>query len=124
MRMNHAFAAIACCALGIGCGGPSRIPAPFEIVEVTGAVTLADGKPLPTGRLKFEPEPGQNARSEIAMVKAGKFSSSMAAGKYRVSIDVESGSRHGVLAKYRSLKTSDLIVDVSKSNASLTISFK
>src|SRR6266849_5171547 len=87
---------LACALVVVGCsgkkddkdGGPSGEPKPTG--EVSGTVTLADGKPLPAGWIAFH---GQDA-SEAAMapIDGGKF---LAKGvpvgdSIRVTVDVDS----------------------------------
>jgi len=108
----------------VGCGGPATINTVFTFVDVTGTVTMPDGKPLKNATLVFVPEEGQTAREENAVVNDGNFSTKMGVGKYKVTLDTDSKVKSSVPSKYRSAKTTDISVEVTSSNTKLTIALK
>lgn len=65
-----------------GCGGGS---AP-ETYPVNGKVTV-DGKPLEAGSITFHPDPPGSSPGTSMMVNMGTYATSVAAGKYKVTIE-------------------------------------
>jgi len=99
MRTLKFAALIACLLVSVGCG-PSTVSTENSYVDVTGTVTLPDGKPMPRGMIHFEPEVPGKGRDDQAGVVDGKFTSKLAVAKYKVAFDLQGGNSF-VPAKYR-----------------------
>ena len=73
MKAFRNIAILAALALsGLACGS-ATVPAGSEYIDVTGTVTMADGKPLKTGTIAFEPtEAGKTGRVMGALLKSAR----------------------------------------------------
>jgi hypothetical protein len=71
-----------------GCSDPSEVDT-LPRVAVSGTITL-DGKPLPEGKLQFQPDPSNSAITTVGEIKDGRFSiardSGPVPGKYRIMV--------------------------------------
>jgi len=119
MRFLKSAVLVGCLSAFAGCG-PSTVGTDNSYVDVTGTVTLPDGKPLPRGMIHFEPEVAGKGRDDQAGVVDGKFTSKMAVAKYKVAFDLQGGSS-SVPAKYRRFDN-DLTVEIK--GGAVTIAMK
>jgi hypothetical protein len=117
-----------------GCGGAS--PTVPEGVAVSGKVLLASGSPATGGLLVLRPEGGVHGAS-AKIGKDGTFTladqsgrQTVVPGKYRafliINDNADKALRNQVGKRYQSTEDgdSDIIVDISVANPSLTIKFK
>ena len=107
------LAALAAFALfPAGCG-TSPAPAQGDYLDVSGTVTLADGSPMKSGTIHFEPDGA--GREELVKVADGKYSVKMFEGKYKVAFDV-GNARSSTPAKYTKFATTDKRAEVKSGN--------
>ena len=128
MKALRNFTLLAALALsGFACG-PANVPAGFEFVDVTGTVTMADGKPLKSGTITFEPSEAGKGREDVAGIADGKFTTKMAAGTYKVAIDKKTdegvGGRSLVPARFQKFETSTFTAVVKGGMAPLVYELK
>lgn len=100
VRMRRATAILIVCGLKmLGCGGPSGP----QRVAVDGSI-LSSEKLLPSGTIRFLPEPGNNGPIAITTVNGGLYRFTEAdgpyPGNYKVSVNLELD--YSVLAKMSS----------------------
>ena len=107
--------------LVVGCSS-SPAPAMGEYVDVRGKVTLANGSPLKSGTIYFEPE-GTEGRDQFCDVKDGSFQMKMFVANYKVAFDIET-KKTLVPAKYVKFATSGLKAKISAGMESLDFQLK
>jgi len=113
----------ACC----GCeGGGAYVSPGFDFADVSGVVTLADGKPLKTGTIHFSPVTEGKGREDMCVVSDGKFTLKMAVGEYKVAFDAknEGGGKSHVPAKYTKFETANLTASVKSGGEQLKFELK
>lgn len=117
----------ALCAAFIGCG-EDPLPPP-DTTEVSGKVTLANGKPMPAGRVVFYPK-GQGGTEAAAEVENGTYNVKLQSTDYLVVIEpmtYKSGSakpvRLNISKKYQS-KQSPLSFTAEGAQAEYSIHLK
>ena len=101
----------ACC----GCeGGGAYVSPGFDFADVSGTVTVGDGKPLKAGTIHFSPVSEGKGREDMCVVHDGKFTLKMATGEYKVAFDMktEGGGKSNVPVKYTKFETANLTASV------------
>ncbi len=101
-------------AFSVGCS-TSTAPAMGDYIEVSGTVLLADGSPMKTGTIHFEPEVTEG-REGFSKVTNGAFTTKLFAAKYKVAFDVDA-PKTSVPSKFTKFSSADKTADV-KSNMS------
>jgi len=112
----------------MGCGGSG--PARPALNPVKGKVTLANGAPLASGTIGFEPAGGRAFRCSGKIGPDGTFEmetgaeKGATAGKYRVSVILPPNKSKSVPKKYQSDETSGIVVEVVSGDNDLDIKLK
>jgi hypothetical protein len=128
-RFRLAAALLALAAAG--CSSDSSEVDTLPRVAVSGTITL-DGKPLPEGKLQFQPDASGSGIIAVGEIKDGKFSidriSGPVPGKYRIMVSsrpvfkIKAGENPGggppvsgpeTIPKSYIVKTSPLLADVT-----------
>ena len=114
-RRFSAFCAAIVLLAPLGCGGGAA-PAMGTLVTISGSVTVG-GSPLKSGTIHLKTT-ATGGRDELAVVTDGKYTLTAFAGNYKVAFDVDA-ARSSVPAKYRAFATTDKLLDVKSTDATL-----
>ncbi len=121
VRYFPSLSILAVMIFSVGCG-TSTAPAMGEYIEVSGTVTLADGSPMKTGTIHFEPE-GTEGREGFSKVNNGAFTTKLFAAKYKVAFDVDA-PRTAVPAKFTKFPTANKTAEVKSDMTPLQFQLK
>ncbi|WP_149112775.1 hypothetical protein [Limnoglobus roseus] len=90
---------------------------------MSGTVNTADGKPLKSGNIYFEPETPGQGREANATVANGAFKTKLFLAKYRVALDMED-RKTTLPAKFTKFATSGQHAEIKDGTTPLVFDLK